>query len=62
MFFWIAWAEKTYQPKNKFPSIERFYVPQILLTAWLAPKESNINKYISIRQCIGKSWINHKAD
>ncbi len=53
--FLAAWAEITNHPKSKQKNIPQtgFYVPQGILctiTAWLAPKKSNINKYLTSRQ------------
>jgi hypothetical protein len=51
-FFLAAWAEITNKPKNKQIAFHRgdYMYHRFLLTAWLAPKESNINEYQTSRQ------------
>jgi hypothetical protein len=52
--FLAAWAEITNQPKSKQITFHRgdFMYHGFLLTALLAPKESNINKYLTGRQYV----------
>jgi hypothetical protein len=52
LIFWAVWAEITNQPKSKQITFHRgdFMYHRFLYTAWLAPKEFNINKFLTSRQ------------
>jgi hypothetical protein len=52
--FLATWAEITIQPRSKQVTFYRgdFMYHRFLLTAWLAPKVSNLNEYQMSRQCV----------